>query len=78
MSNMNWPKIILGGLLAGVVIDVFEGLANGWYFAADWATVMKNLNVPADFSVKQLVALNVLGLFTGIATVWPGRRHHAD
>ncbi len=70
MSGVNWPRVILGGLLAGVIIDVSEWLTNGVVFAADWANAMKNLNLPPEFSAKQLAALQGWGLLTGIAMVW--------
>ena len=70
MGKVNWQRIILGGLLAGVIIDSCEGVTNGVVFASDWATVMKGLNSTANFSVKQLAALNVWGFLTGIGIVW--------
>src|ERR1700684_613901 len=70
MGKVNWQRIILGGLLAGVIIDAFEGVTNGVIFASDWATVMKHLNSSANFSVKQMAALNVWGFLTGIGIVW--------
>jgi hypothetical protein len=70
MSKINWQRVILGGLLAGVIIDAFEGVTNGVVFASDWANVMKGLNSSTNFSVKQMAALNVWGFLTGIAIVW--------
>jgi hypothetical protein len=62
--------MILGGLLAGVVIDAFEWLAHGFIFANDWSVVMQSLNRPATFSVKQLIALDLWGFLTGFAGMW--------
>jgi hypothetical protein len=70
MGKVNWQRIILGGLLAGVIIDAFEGVTNGVVFANDWASVMKGLNSSTNFSVKQIAALNLWGFLTGIAIVW--------
>jgi hypothetical protein len=70
MGKVNWQRIILGGLLAGVIVDVFEWVTNGVVFASDWAHVMKHLGSSTDFSVKQIVALNLWGFLTGIAMVW--------
>jgi len=69
MGKVNWQRIILGGLLAGVIIDIFEWVTNAVVFAADWAAVMKHLGSSTDFTVKQIAALNVWGLLTGIAMV---------
>ncbi len=70
MGKVNWQRVILGGLLAGVIIDVIEWVANGVVFAGDWAAVMKHLGSTTNFSVKQIVALNAWGFLTGIAMVW--------
>jgi hypothetical protein len=70
MGKVNWQRIILGGLLAGVIIDAFEGVTNGVVFASDWASVMKHLNSSTNFSVKQIAALNVWGFLTGFGIVW--------
>ena len=69
MGKVNWRRVILGGLLAGVIIDISEWVTNGVVFASDWANVMKNLHSSSDFSVKQIAALNVWGFLTGIAVV---------
>ncbi|MGP8246785.1 MAG: hypothetical protein ACLQVN_19980 [Bryobacteraceae bacterium] len=70
MGKVNWQRVILGGLLAGVIIDVIEWVTNGVVFAGDWADVMKHLGSTTNFSVKQIVALNVWGFLIGIAMVW--------
>jgi hypothetical protein len=70
MGKMNWQRIILGGLLAGVIINVIEWVTNGMIFASDWASVMARLNSSANFSLKQILAMNAWGFLTGIAMVW--------
>ena len=70
MGKVNWQRVILGGLLAGVIIDIIEWVTNGMIFAKDWATVMAHLNSTTNFSVKQILAMNAWGLLTGIAMIW--------
>jgi len=70
MGQLNWNRLILGGLLAGLIINASEWLVNGVVFASNWAAVMGNLNRPTTFSVKQLVALNLWGFMTGITMMW--------
>ena len=70
MDKINWQRVILGGLLAGVIINVVEWVVNGLIFAGDWASVMKDLNRSGTFSPKQIVALNLWGFLTGIAMIW--------
>jgi len=70
MGKINWQRVILGGLLAGVIIDVSEGVVNGFIFADDWAVVLRELNRPGDLSMRQIGALNIWGFVTGITTIW--------
>ena len=70
MGKINLGRVILGGLLAGVVINLIEGIMNGVVFAKQWAEVMTGLGKAAAPSVKQIVALNVWGFVLGILTVW--------
>lgn len=70
MGKVNWQRVILGGLLAGVIINVVEWVTNGMFFAADWAAVMARLNSSATFSLKQILAMNAWGFLTGIAMIW--------
>jgi hypothetical protein len=70
MSNINLGRVILGGIVAGIVIDVFEGLLNGVVLANQWATVMTGLGKSSTMSIKQILAFNVWGLVAGILMVW--------
>ena len=35
MGNMNWTRVILGGLVAGLIINIFEYVLNGVVLAKD-------------------------------------------
>jgi hypothetical protein len=70
MGKMNMTRVILGGIAAGVIIDVFEGIMNGVVLQRQWAEVFVALGKSPDLSVKQILALNVWGLAVGILTVW--------
>jgi hypothetical protein len=69
MGNINLGRVILGGIVAGIVIDIFEGLLNGALLANQWATVMTGLGKSGVISVKQIIAFNVWGFATGIMIV---------
>jgi len=43
---------------------------NGIIFAPDWAVVMSSINRSAQFSPKQIAALNLWGFATGITMMW--------
>jgi hypothetical protein len=68
--GLNWNRVILGGLLAGLIVNVGEYLVNGVIFATDWTNVMTSLNRAPGPSVKQMIALNLWGFLTGIAITW--------
>jgi len=70
MGKINLSRVVLGGLLAGVVINLVEGVMNGVVFGKQWAEVMTGLGKSATPSVKQIIALNLWGFALGILTVW--------
>jgi hypothetical protein len=70
MGKINMGRVILGGLVAGVVINIFEYVMNGVVFQKQWAEVMTGLGKSGDLSVKQIVALNAWGFAAGLLTVW--------
>ncbi len=36
MGKINWTRVILGGLVAGVIINVFESVLNGVILTKIW------------------------------------------
>jgi hypothetical protein len=69
MSKINVGRVIVGGIVAGIVIDVFEAVLNGVVLAPQWASLMQSLNRPV-VGMDQIIWFNVIGLLTGFATVW--------
>ena len=69
MSQINWGRVILGGILAGVIIDASEFLINGVILQKDWSANLAKLNLP-DVSTNAIINFNIIGLITGIAAVW--------
>jgi len=62
MGKINWSRVLLGGLLAGVIINVFEFVANGVFLAADWEAMMKALGrstVPQSHCRRHLPTLGL-------------------
>lgn len=70
MGRINLSRVILGGLVAGLVIDICEGVLNGMVLADQWGAVMTSLNRPVTPSLKTMVALNIWGFAAGILTIW--------
>jgi hypothetical protein len=67
---MNWRRIFLGGLAAGVVINVSEAILNVPVLGDDWAQAMAALGRPGEFGGGQIALFNLMGFVIGIAMVW--------
>lgn len=70
MAHTNRGRVVLGGLLAGVVINVVEFVTNGVILKDTWAQVMSTLQKPATPSTSEIVLFNVWGFIVGIGAVW--------
>ncbi len=69
MSKINLGRVILGGIVAGIIIDIFEYVLNGVVLANQWNDLMTSLNRPM-VGMNQIIAFNIFGLLLGIAAVW--------
>ena len=69
MGKINMARVVLGGIVAGLIINVVEGVTNGVIFKAEWAEAAKAIG-RAEVSVKQIVAFNVWGFAAGILAIW--------
>ena len=70
MAHTNRGRVILGGLLAGVVINIVEFVTNGIVLKDTWAQVMQGLGKSPQLSANAIVLFNVGGFLAGIAAVW--------
>ncbi len=69
MGKINIGRVILGGLVAGIVADILGFLVDGVLLASKWNAGLAALQHPA-FSTNQIIWFNVLGLVSGIAMIW--------
>ncbi|MGH9516961.1 MAG: hypothetical protein ACRD3P_14925 [Terriglobales bacterium] len=70
MAHTNRGRVILGGLLAGVVINISEFITNGVVLKADWGQAMQALGKAPVPSGSAIAIYNVWGFLAGIAAVW--------
>ena len=70
MGTINMTRVLLGGLAAGVIINISEGILNGVVLAQQWKEHMTKFNLPGEFSVNQSCWFSILGFVIGILTVW--------
>ncbi len=68
MGKINWGRVFLGGLLAGLVINVFEYVTNGVVLSAEWDAAMKALGHQMPMSA--IPAFVVWGFLVGISSIW--------
>jgi hypothetical protein len=69
MGKINSGRVILAGLVAGIVSDILGYLVDGVLLAPRWAAGMKLLGRP-EFAPNQWIGFNLLGLASGIAMIW--------
>jgi hypothetical protein len=62
-------RLILGGIVAGIAIDVLDYFVDGVWLASRWANGMAMLGRPG-FSQVQIILFNVIGLLTGLVAIW--------
>jgi len=70
VNQINLGRVLIGGIVAGLVINIFEGVTNGVILASRWASVMTSLNRPSVMTTNQIIAFNIWGFALGILTVW--------
>ncbi len=67
MSSINTGRVVMGGLAAGVVIDIFE-LIFGMAFGEQLAQVSSSMDLTIDSGT--LSSFAIIGLASGILLVW--------
>ena len=69
MGKINLGRVILGGLVAGIVANILGYLVDGLLLGSTWNDQMTKLGRP-ELSTNQIILLNLLGLVTGIVLIW--------
>jgi hypothetical protein len=69
MGKINMGRVLLGGIVAGLVANVLGDLVDGLLLAPRWADGLMALG-REDFVPGQWIWFNVLGLIGGIAVIW--------
>jgi len=71
LGKINMGRVMLGGLLAGLIINVGEYCFNGWLMAAEMEAAMKALGKPMDPGAPAGIGYFVVSAFVlGILAVW--------
>ncbi len=69
MSSISTGRVILGGIVAGIVSDILGYLVDGVWLAPRWNAGMKALG-HGNFAPNQWIGFDLLGIVCGIVAVW--------
>jgi hypothetical protein len=69
MGRMNMAKVIAGGLLAGLIINLSEFVLNTYVVAAEMERALKAMQRPMPGG-QAIAVFTALGFLLGIATIW--------
>ena len=68
MGKINWNRVILGGLVAGVIINIFEFALHGAVLAKDMDAAVRALG--REVGGRELLMFLAWGFLVGIFAVW--------
>jgi hypothetical protein len=68
MSKINWARVFLGGIVAGIIVFIFEGVTNGVVLNRDMEAAMKALG--RTMMPGALVIFAIWSLLAGISAIW--------
>ncbi len=69
MGKINVGRLILGGIVAGIAIDLLDYFVDGVWLAPRWASGMASLGRNA-FSPAEIIWFNLIGFATGLVAIW--------
>jgi hypothetical protein len=69
MGRINLGRVILGGIVAGIIINVFEFVLNGVLLANQWLDLMVSIHRPALGS-SGIIEYNIFGFAIGLVAIW--------
>jgi hypothetical protein len=69
MEKINLGRVVLGGIVAGIVGNILGYIVDDVLLASQWAAGMRALGRP-DFTANQIVSFVLLGLAYGVFVVW--------
>ena len=70
MGKINWGKVVVGGLLAGVVLNIIDWLTYGVWLKADMAAAMQAMGKDPAVMSSAVPLWVVLDFVYGIGILW--------
>jgi hypothetical protein len=69
MGNINLARVVLGGLVAGLVLNIGEFILNTYVVAEQSRAAMQRLGL-AEIGMQQIVWFLIIGFVFGIWLIW--------
>jgi hypothetical protein len=69
MGKINYGRVVLGGIIAGLILNIGELVLNMLVLAKDWEAAMRALNMPPIGGSASLIFI-VLCFVLGVMQVW--------
>ena len=70
MKPINWRRVWLGGLAAGLVMNASEAALHGGMLGAEAATLFRRFGIPDTPAGWQVPALVAVTFVVGVTAVW--------
>lgn len=70
MSKINYGRVILGGIVAGIIADFLDWFLNSFLVGHHWENAMKSLNRPNAYHGAFIYWLYLGYMIGGILLVW--------
>jgi hypothetical protein len=68
MGKINWVRVLLGGLVAGAIINVSEFVTNGLFLADQWRATTRTPGLMSAQSAS--IVFLIWGFLMGIGAIW--------
>jgi hypothetical protein len=69
MAGINTPRVLLGGLVAGVVINIFEALGSALYME-EMQAALEAHDLAFDMTPGMMAVSILMGFVAGFVAVW--------
>jgi hypothetical protein len=71
MGNINWGRMVLGGVVAAVILFIVDYVVNGVILMQQWADAMAALGRPeVGPSATLFIMVAIVNLLIGLAALW--------
>jgi hypothetical protein len=70
MGKINLARVVIGGLLAGLIMIILDFILDGVILAKQWEDAFKARNIPPMEGIKGIAFLIVILFALGLVMIW--------